>query len=68
MSQESLLAPSLDELREAVLLIPNSDLVFPDRTSYLKMGYASALSVMLLLMLLVITLVQLRLLRTNWEY
>ena len=35
---------------------------------YLKMGYASALSVMLLLMLLVITLVQLRLLRTTWEY
>ena len=35
---------------------------------YLKMGYASALSVMLLMMLLVITLVQLRLLRTNWEY
>lgn len=35
---------------------------------YLKMGYASALSVILLLMLLVITLVQLRLLRTNWEY
>jgi len=35
---------------------------------YLKMGYASALSVMLLMMLLVVTLVQLRLLRTNWEY
>ena len=35
---------------------------------YLKMGYASALSVVLLLMLLGITLIQLRLLRTNWEY
>jgi ABC-type sugar transport system permease subunit len=35
---------------------------------YLKMGYASALSVVLLLMLLAITLIQLRLLRTNWEY
>ncbi len=35
---------------------------------YLKMGYASALSVILLVMLLGITLIQLRLLRTNWEY
>ena len=35
---------------------------------YLKMGYASSMSVVLMLMLLVITLVQLRLLRTNWEY
>ena len=35
---------------------------------YLKMGYASALSVILMLMLLAVTLVQLRLLRTNWEY
>jgi ABC-type sugar transport system permease subunit len=35
---------------------------------YLKMGYASALSVVLMLMLLVITLIQLRFLRTNWEY
>jgi ABC-type sugar transport system permease subunit len=35
---------------------------------YLKMGYASSMSVVLLLMLLVITLIQLRFLRTNWEY
>lgn len=39
-SQASLLAPSLDELRAAVALIPNDDNIFPDRTSYLKMGYA----------------------------
>jgi ABC-type sugar transport system permease subunit len=32
------------------------------------MGYASALSVVLMLMLLVITLIQFRFLRTNWEY
>ncbi len=35
---------------------------------YLKMGYASSLSVMLLIILLVITLIQMRFLRTNWEY
>jgi ABC-type sugar transport system permease subunit len=35
---------------------------------YLKMGYASALSVILMMMLLVITLIQFRFLRTNWEY
>jgi ABC-type sugar transport system permease subunit len=35
---------------------------------FLKMGYASALSVVLLLMLLLVTLVQFRLLRTRWEY
>ena len=35
---------------------------------YLKMGYASALSVILLLMLLLVTLAQFRLLRTRWEY
>ena len=35
---------------------------------YLKMGYASSLSVLLLIILLIITLIQMRFLRTNWEY
>jgi hypothetical protein len=38
--QGELLAPSLDAVREAVALIPNTNELFPDRTSYLKMGYA----------------------------
>lgn len=38
--QEELRAPSLDVLREAVRVIPNSNALYPDRTSYLKMGYA----------------------------
>ena len=42
--------------------------VWDQAFQYLKMGYASALSVVLMLMLLVITLIQFRFLRTNWEY
>ncbi len=42
--------------------------IYQQAFEYVKMGYASALAVVLLAMLLVITLVQLRLLRTNWEY
>lgn len=38
--QKGLAAPSIDVLREAVRLIPNDNLTFPDRTAYLKMGYA----------------------------
>jgi len=38
--QAELRAPSLDLLREAVRAIPNTNETFPDRTSYLKMGYA----------------------------
>lgn len=33
-------APSLDLLRQAVRSIPNDNELFPDRTSYIKMGYA----------------------------
>jgi len=39
-NQTDLLAPSLDALRTAVGVIPNDNATFPDRTSYLKMGYA----------------------------
>jgi ABC-type sugar transport system permease subunit len=42
--------------------------VWDQAFQYLKMGYASSLSVVLMLMLLVITLIQFRFLRTNWEY
>lgn len=38
--QQGLLAPSLDLLEQAVSKIPNSNDLFPDRTSYLRMGYA----------------------------
>lgn len=38
--QTTLRAPSLDALREAVGLLPNTNEMFPDRTSYLKVGYA----------------------------
>jgi putative DNA primase/helicase len=38
--QGSLKAPSLELLRDAVRLIPNTNELFPDRTSYLTMGYA----------------------------
>lgn len=38
--QSGLLAPSLELLTEAVELIPNTSDLFPDRTSYLRMGYA----------------------------
>lgn len=38
--QSSLHAPSLEALREAVALIPNSNDLFPSRKDYLTMGYA----------------------------
>jgi putative DNA primase/helicase len=38
--QKGLVAPSIEALREAVRMIPNNNLLFPDRSSYLKMGYA----------------------------
>lgn len=38
--QASLLAPSLKLLEDAVERIPNNNDLFPDRTSYLRMGYA----------------------------
>lgn len=38
--QQELRAPSLDLLRECVRAIPNTNEMFSDRTSYLKMGYA----------------------------
>lgn len=38
--QTALEAPSIEELRAAVELIPNDNDRFPDRTDYLKVGYA----------------------------
>lgn len=38
--QAGLLAPSMETLAQAVELIPNTNDLFPDRTSYLTMGYA----------------------------
>ena len=38
--QKSLLAPSLDELRAAIELLPNTNELFPGRNDYLKMGAA----------------------------
>ena len=38
--QLGLRSPSIASLREAVLLIPNANDLFPDRTAYLKMAYA----------------------------
>lgn len=38
--QKGLRAPSVDLLREAVRVIPNTSETFPHRTDYLKMGYA----------------------------
>ena len=38
--QTTLLAPSIEALRDAVRHVPNTNDFFPDRTSYLKMGYA----------------------------
>jgi P4 family phage/plasmid primase-like protien len=38
--QRGLLAPSLDALREVMEHLPNTNELFPDRTSYLKIGYA----------------------------
>jgi putative DNA primase/helicase len=38
--QESLKAPSLDLLREAVRAIPNTNELFPGRDDYIRLGYA----------------------------
>lgn len=38
--QQSLLAPEFEWLAQAVAAIPNTNELFPDRTSYLRMGYA----------------------------
>ena len=38
--QIGLLAPNMELLAQAVKLIPNTNDQFPDRTSYLRMGYA----------------------------
>lgn len=38
--QKDLHAPSLEVLRDAMRAIPNTSELFPDRTSYLKIGYA----------------------------
>lgn len=38
--QSALHAPSVELLREAVRAIPNTDELFPDRTDYIKIGYA----------------------------
>lgn len=38
--QASLVAPSMDVLRDAVRVIPNTDSLFPARDDYIKIGYA----------------------------
>jgi len=38
--QETLMAPSVEAVRDAVALIPNTNDEFPGRTDYLRMGYA----------------------------
>lgn len=38
--QDGLRAPSMDALREAVALIPNTNDLFPTREDYIRMGYA----------------------------
>jgi hypothetical protein len=38
--QAGLLAPSIDVLRDAVRMIPNSDALFPQRDDYIRMGVA----------------------------
>jgi putative DNA primase/helicase len=38
--QQSLVAPSMDALREAVRCIPNTNLTFPSRQDYVTLGYA----------------------------
>jgi putative DNA primase/helicase len=38
--QSGLVAPSIEALQEAVEMIPNANTLFPDRESYIKMGYA----------------------------
>lgn len=40
LDQAALRAPSIEALREAVEMIPNTNDLFPDRTSYLRMAYA----------------------------
>lgn len=40
VAQTGLLAPSIDVLREAVALVPNTNDLFDTRESYIKMGYA----------------------------
>lgn len=40
VEQDELKAPSFDALQQAVEMIPNTDDKFPDRESYIKMGYA----------------------------
>lgn len=40
IDQEGLRAPSIDDLRAAVRLIPNDDDLFPSRDDYVKMGAA----------------------------
>jgi ABC-type sugar transport system permease subunit len=42
--------------------------VYAKGFSSLQMGYASALSIILMAIIMLVTLVQLRLLRTRWEY
>lgn len=38
--QHGLKAPSIESLREAVRLIPNTNALFPNRDDYIKVGYA----------------------------
>lgn len=38
--QAGLLAPSIEDLRAAVARLPNNSTTYPDRESYIKMGYA----------------------------
>jgi P4 family phage/plasmid primase-like protien len=40
VEQDTLKAPSLEALLEAVAAIPNTSDVFPDRESYIRLGYA----------------------------
>lgn len=40
VDQTSLLAPSIEALRDAVALIPNTNSAFPSRDSYIRFGYA----------------------------
>lgn len=40
LDQDGLLAPTVEVVRSAVAVIPNTDALFPTRTDYLKIGYA----------------------------
>jgi multiple sugar transport system permease protein/raffinose/stachyose/melibiose transport system permease protein len=42
--------------------------IYENAFRYQSMGWAAAVSLVLLLVVLVVTLVQMRLLRTRWEY